>query len=200
MIKVCIPTTPERRKRLLDCINSVQANSGYPHEVVVFENLLGGWVKAVREMLKDLGRDPVVVIGDDAAPQSGWLKILVNAYSQKFPNSDGLVQPDDGGHRGKIASYPMATPQYLLRWLYSGYFHNYADKELRDVSVTRGKYLWVPESKVVHLHFSTNPDLYDQTYALQKKTGRKDRLLYEKRRSASNNFQNLELIDWDEEV
>lgn len=197
MIKVCIPTTPERRQRLLDCVRAVQENSNYPHELVVFENLLGGWVGAVRGMIKDLGEDPVVVIGDDTIPQSDWLKILVSAYAERFPNNDGLAQPDDGSHKGRIASYPMATPQFLLRWIYSGYKHNYADKELKNVAQSRGLYLWVPESKVVHRHYEVHPELYDSTYALQQKTRSGDQALYSQRSRVSSNYQNLEAIPWD---
>lgn len=199
MIKVCIPTTPGRRVRLLECVKAVQDNSNYPHELVVFENQLGGWVAAVRQMIKDLGNDPVVVIGDDVLPQPDWLKILVAAYQGKFPNQEGLVQPDDGRHRGRIASYPMATPQYLLRWLYSGYIHNYADKELKKVSEAQGRYLWVPEAKTIHMHFEVYPELYDDTYALWKVTEPKDRKLFYEREAASKNYQNPEAIDWDKD-
>lgn len=198
MIKVCIPTTAGRRQRLLECVRAVSENSNYPHEIVIFENSLGGWVMAVREMIKDLGEDPVVVIGDDTLPQPDWLKILVSAYGAKFPNKEGLAQPDDGSHKGRIASYPMATPKYLLKWLYSGYKHNYADKELRNVALSRGEYLWVPESKVIHRHFEKHPELYDDTYALQKNTRDEDRALYHQRDLVSNHYQDLEAIAWDE--
>lgn len=199
MIKVCIPTTPGRRVRLLECIKAVQDNSNYPHELVVFENQLGGWVAAVREMVKDLGEDPVVVIGDDVLPQPDWLKILVVAYQKKFPNQDGLVQPDDGSHNGRIASYPMATPQYLRRWIYSGYVHNWADKELKKVSEAQGHYLFVPEAKTIHRHHEVYPELYDETYALQKDTEPKDKELYRQRETASNGYRNPEKIGWDED-
>lgn len=197
MIKVCIPTTPGRRLRLFKCVKAVQDNSSYPHEVVVFENSLGGWVPAVREMIKDLGEGLVVVIGDDTIPQPDWLKILVSAYMERFPNNDGLAQPDDGIHHGRIASYPMATPAYLLRWIYSGYKHNYADKELRNVAAARGEYLWVSESKVVHIDANVRPELYDETYALQRDTRSKDKQLYAQRSTASGNYQNLGAIPWD---
>jgi len=184
----------------LECVKAVQQNSNYPHELVIFENLLGGWVRAVREMIKDLGEDPIVVIGDDTLPQPDWLKILVESYKERFPRNDGLAQPDDGLHRGRIASYPMATPRFLQRWIYSGYKHNYADKELRNVAQTKGMYLWVAESKVVHLDRNVRPELYDDTYALQEKTRSEDQVLYKQRSLASNQYQNWETILWDEEV
>mgnify|MGYP001559889138 CR=1 FL=1 len=197
VIKVCIPTTLGRRQRLQECIRSVQENSGYPHELVVFENSLGGWVAAVREMVMDLGDDPVVVIGDDTLPQPDWLKTLVGAYTKRFPDNDGLVQPDDGSHRGRIASYPMATPRFLLAWIYSGYRHNYADKELKKVAEAMGKYLWVPESKVIHKHYEKHPELFDETYALQKETRESDRLLYVQRETVSGQYKDLRAIPWD---
>ncbi len=198
MIKVCIPTTIGRRQRLSNCIRAVAENSNYPHELVIFENSLGGWVVAVRKMIKDLGSDPVVVIGDDTLPQKDWLAILANAYVARFPNKEGLAQPDDGHHKGRIASYPMATPAYLLHWIYSGYKHNYADKELRNAASSRGEYLWVAESKVTHQHYEEHPELYDETYDLQKGTRGDDRALYNQRETASNHYQNLKAIVWDE--
>lgn len=198
-ITVCIPSTPERRKVRRECIKHIKENSNFDHEIFVFENELGGWVPAVREMMRQLPKDQlVVVIGDDCLPQPNWLEPLYITHKRHFPEGVGLCQPDDGIWGGSIASYPCATAEYLLRWIYSGYVHYHADEELAMLARARGQYRYVPVSGVIH----NNPNREgeppaDETYAKEQKNIEADKSLFWERREKSNHYSDFFVLDWD---
>lgn len=196
-IVVCVPTTPGRKERLKECLAAIEENSkNVDYELFVFENELGGWVAAVREMMNRLPKDQlVVIIGDDCIPQPNWLRPLVDKFNEKFPDKDGLAQPDDGIWGGRIASYPVATAGYLLDWIYPGYVHYYADEELATAAREQHKYLYVPNSKVVH-RGGDDKELWDETYEKESKFGNQDKLLFDHRRESSNHYTSLEKIDF----
>jgi GT2 family glycosyltransferase len=174
MIKILIPTTKERRTRLNDCLNAVRDNSNYKHSILIYEGNDGGYVNAVHKMLEGIS-GLVCVIGDDMIPQKDWLKYLAEAYN------DNLVFPDDGISNGKLATAFLCDADYLRKYLHKGYSHLYSDKELTEVSRLLGKLKYVPESKVIHNHWSTG-SVKDQTYLSQDETRYKDRELFKSRK------------------
>lgn len=199
-IVIIIPTTKERRARLDNCLSFIRENSDYPYMVLVFENLMGGVVPAMREAAKTLNPDQLVcVLGDDCEPRKNWLKILVETFKNNFSDGDGLVQPDDGtGRKGGIASYPVCTARYLLDWAYSGYTHNFCDEEMALTAKAMKKYAYVPESVVDHRHHSNTEGIaHDATYQLEDRSANKDRLLFCNRRDISGNFTNPALLAYD---
>lgn len=202
MLLVCIPTTPGRRQRLLNCIQKVQESADADYGILTYENQLGGWTPAVREMLKPLNKDQlVVIIGDDCEPEKGWMSKLIDAFELSFPDKDGLCQPNDCAWNGGIASYPCATAGYLLKWTYSGYMHAHADEELACVARARGKYCYVPSAVVNHRHYQNTPGIeYDDTYKLQEGTWQNDKRLFDQRRGQSNDYSAFYNLVWDEEV
>ena len=170
LITIIIPTTPERRERLQECLNAVRDNSNFPHRILIYEGNDGGYVKAVHRAVEDIN-GLVCVIGDDMIPQKDWLKHLAETYN------DNLVFPDDGISKGKLATAFLCSADYLRKYLYKGYSHLFSDRELTAVSKILGKLQYVPESKVIHNHWSTGAKK-DNTYLAQDKTKDKDRELF----------------------
>lgn len=199
MVTICIPTTPERRERLKTCIDYIQSNADIDYSILVYENQLGGWVPAVRAMLKPLKEDELVfVIGDDCWVTPRSLSKLLDAYNTAFPDKDGLAQPNDQAWHGNIASYPLATAGYLLKYTYSGYIHAHADEELACVAKKRNKYIYVPEVIVNHRHYQKCPEVvYDETYKLQENTWQGDKRLFDERKGKSNDYENWQILEWD---
>jgi hypothetical protein len=177
-VTIFIPTTRERRKRLNDCLDAVRDNSNYPHRILIYEGNDGGYVNAVHKMLEDIN-GLVCVIGDDMIPQKDWLKILMDNYNDNF------VYPDDGLRHERIATTFVCEADYLRKYLYKGYRHNFSDTELTEVSRLLGKLKYVPEAKIIHNHF-TNGAEKDETYKAQDKTFQKDKDLFNSRKA--NNF------------
>jgi hypothetical protein len=202
MLLICIPTTPGRRQRLLNCIQKVQESADADYGILTYENQLGGWTPALREMLKPLNKDQlVVVIGDDCEPQKGWMSLLITSFESTFPDRDGLCQPNDGAWNGGIASYPCATAGYLLKWTYSGYIHAHADEELACVARARNRYCYVPQAIVLHRHYQNTPGIeYDETYKLQENTHIADKLLFDQRVNQSGGYTDWQKLVFDEEV
>jgi hypothetical protein len=200
MIVIAIPTTPERTSRLANLISFIEKNSDTSYGVYFYPNLLGGIVPAMREMMKQLNpKQLVCVLGDDCEPAPNWLKILVETFESKFPDGDGLVQPNDGtGRNGGIASYPVCTAEYLLKWAYSGYTHNFCDEEMALTAKQRGKYAFVPTSIGNHRHHSNTPGVVrDETYKLEDESAFGDKELFGQRRDLSGNFTHREVLAYD---
>jgi hypothetical protein len=197
-VLVCIPTTPERRARVDSCLYHIRKYSNIGCSVLIHENSLGGWVPAMRSIMKSLQPAQLVcVLGDDCEPQEGWLEPLETAFRLNFPDGDGIVQPNDNTWNGLIASYPVTTAGYILKWAYSGYTHNFCDNELAETARKRGKYIYVPESLVLHKHHSNSEVSYDETYKLQELSSSKDQDLYNQRKKDSEDFSKPENLNYD---
>jgi len=184
----------QRREKRQDCLDSIYLYGEIEHSIFVFENLLGGWVPAVRAMMKMLPPEAqCFIMGDDERIAEGCLPALHKAFNEKFPDGDGIVWPDDGfSHRDELACFPYATAGYFLKWMYSGYNHAFVDNELAIVARNRDKYMYVEEAKIVHPVRTP-----DETYELNAKTAESDKILYEDREGRSKSFTDLSLIEWD---
>lgn len=197
-LRILIPTLPIRQERLDDCLTAIVENSNYPYTLSIYEEDTGGWVGAVRNMLKKEDPDQLcIILGDDCMPKMGWTKILVDKYVEKFPDGNGLAQPDDGIWNGTIATMPCSTPKWLLRWIYSGYKHTCADLEIQKIAVHREEYLFVPESMIVHNNPMVNYDYWDDLYERNQMSARADKNLYDERNNKSHDFVDAWVLDWD---
>ena len=188
IIKICITSTLERRERLQRSIHHIRNHSNYPHMIVLYEDEeRNGCIGPTRKILSSIKEDDlVIVLNDDMVPEPNWLKILVEAYLKAFPNLDGLAQPEDTIQHGKIATCPMATPKFLLEHWRPEYNHLYGDEELTLRAKMLGKYIYVPESVVVHEHPSRGFALNDPNYHLGSRHYEHDFKVFEERRK--NNF------------
>ena len=159
-INICITTIAGREERLKKCIDAIEKNSNYKYILSIYKDFeLKGCVGPTRLILSSLNPDKLaIVLNDDMVPQKDWLKILVERYIQAFPQNDGLAQPQDTIQNGNIATCPMATPKFFLEHWRQEYHHMYGDTELTERAKILGKYLYVPESVVVHEHLSESED------------------------------------------
>jgi hypothetical protein len=100
--------------------------------------------------------------------------------------------------KGKLASFPVTTAGYLLKWAYSGYTHNFCDEEMATTAKARGKFVWVPESEVHHRHYSNTEGVKeDDTYKLETQSAVKDKGLFIARRDISGNFEDTSKLLYD---
>lgn len=103
------------------------------------------------------GGNYLVCLSDDVEPQPDWLGIAVDAFRKAFSDDTGVLCFDDGGEwEFVIAPHPFISRKWIDRFqhgkwvLWPQYWHNYGDTEITIVSHAIGKFLWCPESKVIH--------------------------------------------------
>lgn len=179
MIHILIPTTKERRIRLNECLEAIRSNTEGEYLITVFENSCGGCVEPSRKMVATLKDDELVcILNDDMIPQPKWLSYLL----KKHQESGGLVYPDDGLRDGKLATTWLCTAKYLSDNYSGDYKHSFADQEMTERAKARNELHYVPESKIIHKHFTKQNDLYDETYKLQTLTISKDEQQYHQRK------------------
>lgn len=181
-ITIIIPTTPDRRPRLLELLDSIEKNTADMSYVVApYENELGGWVPAVHAAISGMGDDEfVVLLGSDVVVQQGWLSTLWRAFCERFPDRDGAAQPFDEINHGRLCQHPLAKVSTIRKYLDPRFIHNYSDNWMTECLVRDGKYLYVPEAKIEHRHFINGKAKRDKTYdaVFNKENWAKDQALY----------------------
>lgn len=183
MLNILIPTTIERRDQLKECIANIEKYADIPYEIFTDENNDGGWVKAIHRFC-NTHTGLTWVIGTDVRIGEKTLSTMVEAYNKTFPNKDGIVQPYDEFHEGKLAVHPLGDTETLKKYIYDGYIHCFSDNEMTERAMSDGKYLYVPEAYVEHLHFINKKAEEDETYKkiYNKENYEKDRTLYLERK------------------
>ena len=127
MIYICIPTTPERRERLAELVQSIHENTkDMKYSIVVYENEDGGWVKAVHNMLQGID-GYVVLLGSDTVVTKYWLSNLWRGFWAAFPCGDGVAQPHDDINKGRLAQHPLGHSKTILKYLDTDFIHNFSD-------------------------------------------------------------------------
>jgi len=184
LVYVCIPTTKERRARLQVCIDHVRAND-FPHAILIYENQDGGCVAAEHNMLNMIDDDALVfILNDDMEIAPDCLRTLYQAFIRAYPERDGVVQPFDQIQQGKIAVSPFCSSRTIKKHVFKGYIHNYNDTELTEVMKFLGKYLYVPEARMIHRHGNDSNGLMDETYRMTSAKYRQDQAVFAARRRA----------------
>lgn len=180
MIYVLIPTTKERRERLQKCIDAVRNSViDHPITICVYENTDGGCVKAEHKMLEGI-TGLAFILNDDMVVEPDCIQTLLDHYE------DGLLlQPFEDIHKGDLAVSPFAHTDFLKKYIYPGYVHNYNDTELTEVAQMLGKYKKIEKAVIHHEHF-TRGAKKDQTYEATQSHFAKDRDLFISRKK--NNF------------
>jgi hypothetical protein len=188
-VYICIPTTKERRPRLEKCIESIHENAGYPHVICTYENFQEGFIGPIHKILSGLKPDTLVwCIGDDTiVSMPNTLDLLVKLFNHRFPNKDGVIEPDDGIQCGQIAVMPFCTAYTMAKYTFKGYFLNYADNEFTQILRSKGLYAYVPEIKVDHQHWVNKKAPLDETYKHSQSKFQADQELFMQR--LKNNFQ-----------
>lgn len=178
MVKILIPTTPERFQRLTSCLHYLYQNTDLastPFQVVIYPNRAGGVVKPYRELLESFGDDLVVLLADDVIVGKGWLQALVDRYEE------GHIVFADHGDKDELACFCLGRANLMLQYYSEEYIHNFADKEFTEVLKEKGLLKYVPESRVVNFGHMRDGVFQDATYDLQTESYAKDRNTYERR-------------------
>lgn len=174
---VIIPTTRERRPRLQKAIDSLR-ESTITFNLLIRESNEGGWVKAVLNSIASLNEEEIVfIINDDMEVEPDCIEILLNNYKEDY-----LLQPEDGIQHGKMATTPFAKVKTIKKYLYPGYHHNFSDQEMYDRAMLDNKFIYIPEAKLKHHHFTIGEAEIDETYRSTQATMLEDRDLYMKRK------------------
>ncbi len=181
MIHIVIPTTPDRRKRTQELVDSIRQNTtDIEYEIVVFENELGGWVPAVYEALKDINGF-VWLLGSDCIVEKDALKILWDGFINRFPDKDGVAEPYNELHNGTLCQHPLGHRDTILKYLDKRFIHWYSDTWFTMQATKDNKLVYVPEAKIQHNHFINGKAEKDATYEIvfNPDTIAQDRLLFE---------------------
>jgi GT2 family glycosyltransferase len=131
----------------------------------------------------------VFLAADDYNFRPGWLPPLLEAQRQMGP---GVAVPND--LHNPYGTCALVSREYVLEVgavldepghvLFSGYSHNWCDNELASTAKRHGRYRYVEESIVEHLHPCTqkpNALPEDPTYAKGNRTFLDDQQLYASR-------------------
>lgn len=98
-----------------------------------------------------------VCLSDDVEVQPDWLTIAVDGFKQNFSDDAGVLCFNDGGvYEGKLAIHPFISREWIDKFQYGkwilwpDYYHFYGDTEITIVSYCAGRFVYCPESKVIH--------------------------------------------------
>lgn len=186
MIYVILATTKQRRERAKKCIEAIQ-NSTILHSLVIYENLDGGHVTATRNVLNGINGE-MFLINDDMIVEPDCLEMLKKSYDENFPCKDGVCQPKDNIHEGRLAVSPYCHTDTIRPFL-EDYNHYFWDAEFAQVMNIMKKYIIVENARLDHHHFTSNDDVIrDETYILNSKKKHLDFKIYEER--VRNKFNN----------
>ena len=165
-VVVCIPTTPERRDILARCVQSIHVCAGYPCIIMTHENEYEGFVVAIHRILDRLRDEALVwVIGDDIVMhEPDTMKRMVEEYEKAYPDRDGVVNPNDGIQCGALITAPLTTAKIMREGTCTRFFHSYADNLFTDKMKRLGKYTYLPDIKITHLHHCNGLAKKDRTY------------------------------------
>jgi hypothetical protein len=180
MIYVVIATTKERRPRLQKCIDAVR-ESTIPHSIVLYENSDGGCVLATKKAIEGINSE-IFLLNDDMIVAPNCLEILKREYDKKFPNKDGVCQPDDNYHGGRLCTSPYCHTDVVRPFL-ENYRHHCWDQEFTDVMTIKNKYLIVKDAFLDHQHFTKGGAPMDETYKMTNNTFQLDIKIWEKRKN-----------------
>lgn len=181
-VVVCIPTTPERRSRLVTCMESINTHAGYPCIIMTHENQYEGFVVAIHRILECLADDTMVwVIGDDVTlHEPNTLKRMVEAYEEIYPERNGVVNPNDGVQCGALITAPLTTAKIMREGTPKDFFHSYADNVFTEKMNRFGVYTYLPEVKITHNHYCNGLAEKDYTYTVASEHLQKDYETYQR--------------------
>jgi GT2 family glycosyltransferase len=136
--------------------------------------------------------DLVVLMNDDMVFGKDWLKILLEAFEKDTKIELAQSQEMNNPEKTDKAVTPMGYAGWFKKYVCWEYKHNYIDQEWTEVAKAMGSFLYVPESKIYHNHWSFGKSERDATYLEQMKDFEQDKDLYNERYALSNGFKNME--------
>ena len=171
MISIIIPII--RREKADRCIQMIKENAGIPesdYEIVTAEDTKRiGCPRMVKKLVKKAKYDYICFIGDDALPQTDFLKNAIKAMMY-LPKNKGLVGFNDFTGRN-LATHWLCHKDLLPdlggEFFHTGYIHCFCDNELMARCHDMGKYLYAYDAVIKHDHPSitgNKKDAEDRDY------------------------------------
>jgi hypothetical protein len=160
LVSILVPTLG-RPLKLARLLRLIEANSEWPHEVIVkydeFGNGRRGCPTVLAECVAESKGGFVCYLGNDLVPRPGFLRIAMEAMQKWFPDMDGLVGlADQYWLAGEIATHWVASKKLLPmlggQFFFEKYTHTCCDSELTERCRQANKYVWCEQAKVYHDH------------------------------------------------
>ena len=180
MIYIVIPTTKERRPQTDRLLASIREHTKVEHSVVLYENSDGGWVVALRKVLAGIN-GLAFLVGCDCVVHDGWDIALIEGYLKAYPNGEGVVEPYNELHHGKLCQHPFGHTEVLLQYLDPDFIHNFSDNWMTERLNEKGLYTYIPESKIEHMHHVNKKAEMDETYKTVNASYAKDAETYQRK-------------------
>jgi glycosyltransferase involved in cell wall biosynthesis len=209
MIAVIIPTLG-RPHKVAGIVKNLQdtASSATPYFVIeahdtdtaeaiqqagaqqIINSRSASYAGAVNTALLETTEPFLFVSADDFYYHKGWLEPLLE-QSKSF----GLCASNDLHNRdvqnGTLATCYLITREYAQTacidepglMLHEGYTHNFVDAEVSETAISRGQFVYCPDSRVEHLHYLWGLSTKDETYAKTVLHHAQDEALFNNRRT-----------------
>lgn len=184
---ILIPYTPDRRKRALESVSSIWANTDTsltPHSIVLYENDYIGFPNAILNMVEHI--DGFVFLGSsDVIFGKDWLRTLWEKMEEHGRTS--IVEPYNEIWKGQLIQHALMHSDVVKRYFHRHYFHYYCDNEMTERVLADGihKFIYCPESLIEHRHFVNGKAEKDACYEVVMDPARneKDRQTYLRRKA-----------------
>jgi len=170
-VSIIIPIIrPEGAKKCIEAIKKNAVVSEEKYEIVTaFDDDRIGCPKMVRELVKRTKHDFVMFLADDTVPKYGF---IVRAFCamDKLPGGWGLVGLNDNYRSGKNNATHWLASKKLLDHLedndffYTGYRHQFCDRELTDIAIELDRYIWAEDAEIIHNHPAIDMKFEDEDY------------------------------------
>lgn len=182
---ILIPITPDRRKRVMETVESIWANTDReltPYSIVLYENNYIGYPNAILDMAENI--EGFVFIGaSDLIHGKDWLTYLW--HRQQRHGYAAVVEPMNELWNGNLCQHALMHTALLKKYFHRRYFHFYCDNEMDLRARAEGRYVYCPEAPMEHRHLLNGKAEDDEGYrvVLDPERNEKDRLIYEQRKA-----------------
>jgi len=198
-VSIIIPII--REERVKQCLEAIGKNIIIPKDryeiVTAIDRERIGCPKMVKKLVDSTKYDLVMFLGDDTIPQRGFL-IRAMMEMEKFPDGWGLVGLNDGIHddSARCATHWLAHKKLLdycenREFFFTGYKHTCCDRELTDIAIEQGRYVWAEKAKLIHNHPIVDKKYDDDDYraSYSRESSRRDQKLYLARKRAKGYYK-----------
>lgn len=208
MIAVIIPTLnrPHKVQEIVDNLNAT-APQALPYFVIeehdtataeaikaagaqkIINTRSPSYAGAVNTALQQTDEPYLFVSADDFFYHTGWLEpLLENSKSYGLCASNDLHNSDVKA--GRLATCFLITREYAETacidepglMLHEGYTHNFVDTEISETAISRGQFVYCPDSIVEHKHYLWGLAPKDATYEKTLLHHSQDEALFYQRR------------------
>ena len=193
-VSIIIPVIRQEKARR--CVESIYKNAGIPsgeYEILAVQDTERiGCPEMMKSLVEHARYNLVMFLGDDTIPQKDFLLNALYAMAS-LPDGWGLVALNDGVHEGRFATHWLADRKLLQHlenreFFNTAYKHCFCDRELTDIAMELGRYIYAEKAVIVHDHPHVTGTEYDEGYkaAYKMETFLGDQATYRRRKIARN--------------